>query len=111
MAEKIVPFKGQNQNQVQELDNRHIVDRLADVRDQIAYLKAEESELKEKISRLMGSRTSLGGDEYIATKVVSERMGTLDTRKMWEDGIDIEKYRKPKTTSTSIRLEERRLEA
>jgi len=103
MAEKIVPFKGAGR--------LNIVDRLADVRDQIAYLKGEESELKEKIGWLMGTRGILGGDEYIATKVVSERAGSIDTRKMWEDGIDIEKYRKPKTTSTSIRLEERRLEA
>jgi len=111
MTDKIVPFKGKEQVQEHVQDNRHIVDRLADVRDQIAYLKFEESELKEQISRLMGSRDSLGGDEYIATKVVSERAGSIDTKQMWEDGIDIEKYRNPKTSFTSIRLEERRLEA
>jgi len=103
MTDNLVPFKGQNLEQ----NNRHIVDQLADVRNQIAWLKGVESELKEKISWQMGTRDSLGGDEYIAVKVVSDRVGAIDAKLLAADGIDIEKYRKPKTTTTSIRLEER----
>jgi len=103
MTDNIVPIKGVNQNN----DNRHIVDQLADVRDQIAYLKGVESELKETVSRLMGSRTALSGDEYIATKIISWRKGAIDSKLLEADGIDVEKYRKAQSSLTSIRLEER----
>jgi len=103
MTDNIVPIKGVNQNN----DNRHIVDRLADVRDQIAWLKGVENELKEQVNRLMGSRMSLGGDEYIATKTISWRKGVIDTKLLEADGIDVEKYRKAQSSCMSIKLEER----
>jgi len=105
MTDNIVPINGQGLEQ----NNRHIVDRLADVRDQIAYLKGVENDLKEKISWQMGTRTSLGGDEYIAIKVVSERAGSLDVKKLAADGVQVDKYRKAPSQTTTIRLEERKV--
>ncbi|RCL04006.1 MAG: hypothetical protein JSC189_000043 [Candidatus Tokpelaia sp. JSC189] len=55
----------------------------------------------------MGDRDSVGGDEFIATQITSSRSGGIDTKAMENDGIDIEKYRKPKTTIISIRIERR----
>jgi|GEM_PF-3404178 len=110
MTENLIPFKGQNQNSNNNNnDNRHIVDKLADVRDQIAYLKGVEETLKEQVSRLMGSRMSLGGDEYIATKIIAWRKGAIDAKLLEADGIDIEKYRKAQSSSMSIRIEERKV--
>jgi len=88
--------------------NRHIVDRLADIRDKIAYFKGIEASLKEAITQSMGEGSSLGGNEYIAVKIVSERVGSIDVKLMVADGLDVDKYRKPKTTITSIKIEERR---
>jgi len=106
MTENLTPFNPA----IRDSSNRHIVDRLAELRDKIAYLKGIESSLKDAIAEMMGEGSSLGGDEYIAIKVVSERAGSIDVKLMSQEGIDVEKYRKPKSTSVSIRLEERRVE-
>lgn len=86
--------------------NRHPIDRLADVRDQIKALEAEEAKLKAEISALMGSADSLGGDEYIARQSLQDRKGALDEkalcRKLNVENLDA--YRKPSTTSMVLRL-------
>ncbi len=50
--------------------NRHIVDQLADVREQIKLLKEQEEFLKNKIVS-MGQNT-VSGDEYVATASLGE---------------------------------------
>lgn len=87
--------------------NRHPVDQLADIRATIKVLEEREAELKTEVSDLMGSADVLGGDENIARQTVTERAGAIDTKAMAKDGIDIEKYRKPKVTVFSIRTEKR----
>jgi len=104
MSDNIVPFN----QPVRDQSNRHIVDRLADIRDKIAFFKGIENELKEAIAQMMGDETSLGGDEYIAVKAVSERVGSIDAKKLAADGVQVDKYRKAPSQITSIRLEERR---
>ncbi|WP_420959335.1 hypothetical protein [Brucella sp. IR073] len=87
--------------------NRHPVDQLGDIRATIKVMEEREAELKAEVSELMGTDDVLGGDEYIARQAVSERAGAIDTKAMERDGIDIEKYRKPKVAVFSIRTEKR----
>lgn len=89
------------------LTNRHPVDRLADVRAQMKTLKAEEDDLKATVSKMMGDRDSLGGDQYIARQKLSERAGAVDTAKMKKAGIDVEAFRKAPVTVMTITVEER----
>lgn len=91
--------------------NRHVVDQLADIREQIKSLKAKEDELKDLISKEMGDADSLGGDEFIACQVLSTRKGGLDAKAMEADGIDVAKYRKADVTVYSLRIERREMEA
>lgn len=91
--------------------NRHPVDQLADVRAQIKALQDTETDLKALISTEMGSRDSLGGDEFIASQKLQERKGGLDEAAMKADGVDPEKYRKPKSTFIVISVEPRAAEA
>jgi len=105
MTDNLVPFR----QQIRDGANRHVVDRLADIRDKIAFFKGIENELKEEIARLMGDKTSLGGDNYIAVKVVSERVGSIDAKALAADGINVDKYRKAPSQTTAIRLEERKV--
>lgn len=91
--------------------NRHPVDRLADVRVEIKKLEAEETDLKAKISVEMGTRDSLGGDQFIASQVLQERKGGLDEKAMAAAGVDVEKYRKPKSTFIVLKVEPRVMEA
>ena len=90
--------------------NRHIVDRLADVREEIKELAEKEKVLKNQISGMMGEDDSLGGDEYIARQIVSLRSGSIDAEALERAGIDVDKYRKPGSATYTIRLERRVLE-
>jgi len=90
--------------------NRHPVDALADVREQIKSLKEKEENLKSLVSQKMGTRDSLGGDEWIARQAISERAGSLDTKAMERDNIDVGKYRKRPVAVVSIRVERRVME-
>lgn len=89
--------------------NRHPVDQLADVRAEIKKLEAQETDLKAQISAKMGSRDSLGGDEFIAVQTLSERKGGLDEKKIAEHiGVkSLDPYRKPSTTFITLRVERR----
>lgn len=91
--------------------NRHPVDRLSDVRAQIKALKSQEDDLKAEVSKQMGDKDSLGGDQYIARQKLSERAGAVDTKAMKAAGIDIDAYRKPPVTVMTILVEEREQEA
>jgi uncharacterized protein (UPF0335 family) len=93
------------------LTNRHPVDELAEVRAKIKFLGERESELKETISKMMGGADSLGGDEFIARQMLSERKGSLDEKAMKAAGIDTDKFRKPATVVMSLRIERREMEA
>lgn len=91
--------------------NRHIVDQLADTRASIKELQARESELKAAVSKQMGDRDSLGGDQFIARQTLSERAGSIDTKAMQAAGIDPDAFRKPASAYVTIRVEERAMEA
>lgn len=91
--------------------NRHPVDQLADVRAEIKKLQDREADLKAMISTEMGSRDSLGGDQYIASQVLQERKGAIDEKAMAAAGIDVDQYRKPKSTFIMIKVEPRAMEA
>jgi hypothetical protein len=91
--------------------NRHPVDRLFDVRQQIKALTEEETDLKAKISVEMGRADSLGGDECIASQKLQERKGGLDEAAMIKAGIDVEAFRKPSATFVVIKVEQREREA
>jgi len=103
MTDHVDSFK----HPIRDKSNRHIVDRLADVRDRLKLFKGLEEDLKNIICHEMGAADSLGGDEYIAKQSITERAGSVDIKAMADDGIDVEKYRKPKTTAVTIRLEKR----
>jgi hypothetical protein len=92
------------------LSNRHPVDRLALVRAKIKELEAQEADLKAMVSNEMGSRDSLGGDEYVARQVLSERKGGIDEALLKKQGLDPDAFRKPKVTVLSIKVEPRVLE-
>lgn len=89
--------------------NRHIVDRLADVRAHIKELEAVEGELKSRISAEMGMRDSLGGDEFIAIQTLSTRKGSIDEKRICAalkvDNLDA--YRKAETIVHSLKVERR----
>lgn len=87
--------------------NRHPVDRLADVRAQIKKLQDEESDLKALISTEMGSKDSLGGDEFIAFQTLQTRKGGIDEASLKAAGINPDKHRKPASTSHVLRVERR----
>ena len=93
--------------------NRHPVDRLFDVRQQIKALTEEEADLKAKISVEMGSADSLGGDECIASQSLQERKGGLDEARIAAAlGVgNLDDYRKPSSTFVVIRVEQRAQEA
>jgi hypothetical protein len=93
------------------LTNRHPVDELAEVRAKIKNLQDRESDLKETISKMMGGADSLGGEEFIARQMLSERKGSLDEKAMKAAGIDTDKFRKPTTVVMSLRVERREMEA
>lgn len=92
--------------------NRHIVDRLADVRGRIKEFETEETELKARVSAEMGGRDSLGGDEFIAIQSLTNRKGGLDEAKIAAalkvDNLDA--YRKPGTVVHSLKVERRMTE-
>ena len=92
--------------------NRHPVDRLADVRAQIKTLQDEETDLKALISNEMGSRDSLGGDEFIAVQTLQTRKGGFDEEKLAErlGRVNLDQFRKPSTTSHVLRVERRAAE-
>lgn len=87
--------------------NRHPVDRLAEVRQQIKALQETESLLKDEVSSLMGDENILEGDDYVATQAVSTRKGGLDDKALRRDGIDPDKYRKADVLVYSVRVVER----
>jgi hypothetical protein len=94
------------------MTNLHPVDELAEVRAKIKFLTERESELKDIISKMMGPNAdSLGGDEFIARQVLSERKGSLDEKAMKAAGIDTDKFRKHSVTIWSLRIERREMEA
>jgi hypothetical protein len=89
--------------------NRHIVDRLADVRERKKAIEAEEKQIAADVSKEMGSSDSLGGDDFIAKQIISERKGALDEKKLKAKlGVDdLSAYRKASTTVIQIRLDRR----
>ena len=87
--------------------NRHSVDQLADVREQIKQLKKDEAAIVAEVSKAMEDADNLGGEEWIATQAMHARKGSLDIEAMKAAGIDVEKYRKPGSTVFQIRLERR----
>ena len=87
--------------------NRHPVDRLADLRAQIKALSAEEKDIANEVSRLIGDGTSIGGNEYIATQGQVERKGSIDAKKLAADGIDVDAYRGAPSISFPITLARR----
>jgi uncharacterized protein (UPF0335 family) len=89
------------------MSNRHPVDQLAIVRQDIKELQARESELKDQIGKLMGTADSLGGDEWIARQSIQERKGGIDEAKLKAAGIDADAFRKPATTAIVLRVERR----
>lgn len=92
--------------------NRHIVDRLADVRGRIKELETEEAELKSRISAEMGGSDSLGGDEFIAIQTLTNRKGGLDEARI-AAALKVENldgYRKPGATVHSLKVERRMAE-
>lgn len=92
------------------MPNRHPVDQLADVREQIKSLKTREDALRDEVSAMMGNADSLGGDEFIAHQSVSTRKGAIDQKALEATGIDVDKFRKPDVTAFTIRVERRAME-
>lgn len=92
------------------MPNRHPVDQLAEIREQIKALKAREDELRNKVSAMMGAADSLGGDEFIARQSVTIRKGAIDEAAMRASGIDPDDWRKPEVTVYAIRVERRATE-
>ena len=90
--------------------NRHPVDQLADVRAEIKALQDREADLKAQISAEMGSRDSLGGDEFIAFQALQTRKGGIDEASLKAAGINPEKHRKPSSTAHVLRVERRAAE-
>lgn len=90
--------------------NRHPVDQLADIRAQIKALQELETDLKAQISTEMGSRVSLGGDQFIARRVGRIRKGGLDEEAMKRRGIKVDNYRKPPVKYVVIEVEPRVME-
>lgn len=88
-------------------DNRHQVDRLADVREQIRLLQAEEKALREAIIQEMGDREALGGDQHIVRRSAVEQKGALDTDLLKEAVGTLDSYRKPATTTVRLTIEGR----
>lgn len=86
--------------------NRHPVDELGDVRESLKSLEAREKELKEEVGRLMGTKDSLGGDNFIARQSISERKGALDEKviaaKLGVENLDA--FRKPPVAVVTIRV-------
>lgn len=91
--------------------NRHPVDELADVRAQTKALNEREAELKAEISKRIGSADSLGGDEFIATQVLSTRKGGIDEKAATAAGIDLNRFRKADVVVHTLRVERRADEA
>lgn len=100
MTDISMPFNGQN---------RHPVDMLAEVRAKIKELEAREKAVAAEVSKLMGNKDSLGGDEFIARQILSSRKGAVDTAKLEKAGIAIDAYRKPDTAVVQIRVEKREM--
>jgi hypothetical protein len=95
--DSLVPFKA---------GNRHIVDRLGALRRLIREAETLEKELKTEVGYLMGSRDSLGGDEFIARQTIGERKGGWDDKKLEDElGLRAEKFRKPPVTIVTIRTD------
>ncbi|MBP0440661.1 hypothetical protein [Tianweitania sediminis] len=92
------------------LSNRHPVDRLAIVRTRIKELQEQEADLKQIVSAQMGSKDTLGGDEYVAKQVLSTRKGGIDEALLKKQGLDPASFRKPDVTVLSIRVEARVVE-
>lgn len=92
------------------MTNRHPVDELAENREQQKALKQQEEILRAKVSTMMGSADSLGGDEWIAKQDVVPRKGSIDDRKLKAAGLDPEKFRKPGSTAFVIRTVRRAVE-
>ena len=110
MTDTALPGNGRN---VTAQPNRHPVDRLFDVRQQIKALTEEEGDLKARISVEMGSADSLGGDECIASQSLQERKGGFDEKKLAEalKTTDLDQFRKPASTFVVIKVEQRAREA
>jgi len=96
---------------VTAMRNIHPVDELAEVRAKIKHLQDREGDLKDVISKMMGGADSLGGDEFIARQVLTERKGSLDEKAMKAAGIDTDRFRKPASAVLSLRIERREVEA
>jgi hypothetical protein len=95
--DSLVPF---------ETGNRHIVDRLGALRRLIREAEALENKLKTEVGYLMGSRDSLGGDEFIARQMIGERKGGWDDKKLEDElGLRAEKFRKPPVKIVTIRTD------
>ena len=91
--------------------NRHVVDQLADIRAQIKQLKNDEADCVDEVIAAMTVKDSLGGDQFIAMRTITNRKGSVDYKAMESAGIQVDLYRKPPTTVCTIRLQERIVEA
>ena len=91
-------------------NNRHPVDQLGQIRETIKILKERETELVAIVSNAMGDGDSLGGSEFIARQVMSNRKGSIDAKALEKAGIDVDAFRKPDSTVFQMRLERREME-
>lgn len=100
MQDIYAPFKG---------GNRHVVDRLAELRLALKDGNKLEEELKAEVSREMGRSDSLGGSEFVATQSISERRGKLLEKKIaMALGVDnLDWYRGKATEVVTIRTNRR----
>lgn len=89
------------------MSNRHPVDQLGDIREQIKALGDVEKALKEQVSALMGEADSLGGAEWIASQSISERKGGVDEKKATAAGVNLDAFRKPPTPVVTIKTTRR----
>lgn len=89
------------------MSNRHPVDQLGDVREQIKALQERETELKEQVSAMMGAADSLGGGEWIARQTRTTRKGAIDAKALEKAGLDPDRFRKPDSDVKTIRCERR----
>lgn len=90
--------------------NRHPVDQLGAIRQEIKRLQDREIALKENILSQMGSRDALGGAEYIAVRTNQSRKGGLDEAKLRKKLGSLDSYRKPDISFPVLKVERRALE-
>jgi len=93
------------------MSTKNIIDQLVETREKIKFLKKKEEFFQKKILEKMESEElrSISGDENIVYLVTSMRTGTIDIQQMKNDGINIEKYRRPPKPTKTLRTERREI--